>query len=316
MNKIIIGPILICAGIILFSRCFRKLQQKRLIEDIPTSSIRGLAMGLAEITGQARYHTILHSPLTQTNCVYWKYTIEKHVKRNNSSRWEKIAGGDSSLSPFYVEDHTGKILVLPEGAENIMNADFRHETGPLGTLPANLEKFLMTAGVPYKSLLGIKHRLRFREWVICENDPVYVLGHTRKSSRFIPELQSRVNKNLMAMQSDPAMRSRIDFNRDGRVSEEELKIAGKRIEKALLEKMVQSGETGDVLDVAIAAGPHGETFILSDRSQKELTRALSVQFTWQLLLGAVLAVIGLYLFLDQLSVFDLLSESGLTGKGD
>ncbi|MDI6735416.1 MAG: hypothetical protein QME42_04345 [bacterium] len=67
---ILIGPGLFFYG-------FFKLKKKRLIEDIPTSKIRSVAMGFAEIKGKARQKIPLKSPLTSADCVYYKFLVEK-----------------------------------------------------------------------------------------------------------------------------------------------------------------------------------------------------------------------------------------------
>ena len=63
-------------GVWSFFRGFKRLRRKRLIENIPTSTIRGLAMGLVELYGEARTKTPLKSPLTKADCVLYMYKIE------------------------------------------------------------------------------------------------------------------------------------------------------------------------------------------------------------------------------------------------
>ena len=59
------------AGLFLFWKGFSWLKQKRLIENIPTSKIRSIAMGLVEIYGEVvpTQEKILKSPFTNKDCV-------------------------------------------------------------------------------------------------------------------------------------------------------------------------------------------------------------------------------------------------------
>ena len=60
-------------GVFLFYQGFKWMRQKQLIESTPTSKIRSLAMGLAEIFGEAipSEGKILKSPFSDKDCVYF-----------------------------------------------------------------------------------------------------------------------------------------------------------------------------------------------------------------------------------------------------
>src|SRR6266850_1731006 len=93
------------AGLIVYG--FKVLREERLIADTPTSRVRSVAMGVAELAGIARQKLPLVSPLTGAGCVYYRY----------------------------LEDETGRILVDPEGGETILNRAYREtkrEGGWLG----------------------------------------------------------------------------------------------------------------------------------------------------------------------------------------
>ena len=83
-NPNIFTPIVgLVIGIILFITGLKWFGYKRLIENIPTSKIRSIAMGLVEIFGKvvALENNLLHSPFSNTDCVYYNYKIERWVKR-------------------------------------------------------------------------------------------------------------------------------------------------------------------------------------------------------------------------------------------
>jgi hypothetical protein len=74
---LVIGPYL-------FYRGFRLLQRKRLILDIPRSTVRAAAMGGVEVSGKAVGPYTLVSPLSQRDCLYYRVVIR--VLRKSSSQ--------------------------------------------------------------------------------------------------------------------------------------------------------------------------------------------------------------------------------------
>src|ERR1041384_4277072 len=109
------NTVLYCAagvigGVVLFFWGFFQLRTKRLIEDIPTSTIRGMAPGLVEISGQAVNWKPFKGPFTLQECIYYEYLVEQLVSSRKSSHWETISHGDTKNAPFYVRDDTGTVL--------------------------------------------------------------------------------------------------------------------------------------------------------------------------------------------------------------
>ena len=139
-------------GIFGFFWGFTRLRKKRLIENIPTSTIRGLAMGLVELTGKAKKKIKILSPFTNSDCTFYRYTIERYEKRGKHSSWVTISKGDSCFSPFYLEDETGKVLVSPKGAEFFMSVDYEYTTGWGKSLTENLTQFMEEHNLHYKSV--------------------------------------------------------------------------------------------------------------------------------------------------------------------
>ena len=78
-------------------------QRKRLIESIPTSTIRSLALGLVEISGQAQPEEgLLSTPFSGLPCVFYSYAVEEQVGSEKNARWKTIAKGTSE-QPFFVQ---------------------------------------------------------------------------------------------------------------------------------------------------------------------------------------------------------------------
>ena len=150
-------------------------QRKRLIESIPTSTIRSLALGLVEISGQAQPEEgLLSSPFGGLPCVFYSYAVEERVGSGKKARWETMAKGTSE-QPFFVHDTTGRVLVVPLGAELILPDERTSRSNWLGELPPTTLAGLNRLGISTERWMGSK-TLRCRESFILPEEQVYVLG--------------------------------------------------------------------------------------------------------------------------------------------
>ena len=150
-------------------------RRKRLIESIPTSTIRSLALGLVEISGQAQPEDrLLSSPFRGHPCVFYSYAVEERVGSGKHARWEPIAKGTSE-QPFFVRDTTGRVLVVPFGAELILQEERIVRNDWLGALSPTTVAGLQRLGITTERWLGTK-TLRCRESFIPQDEQVYVLG--------------------------------------------------------------------------------------------------------------------------------------------
>lgn len=99
---------------------FRRL---RLIQDLPTSKIRGAFIGLTELSGTAESEQPLMSHLAGISCVCYKYTVREQWRRTvtetytdaqgrsrtrtrTESGWSTVAGGTEKL-PFFLKTIPG-----------------------------------------------------------------------------------------------------------------------------------------------------------------------------------------------------------------
>jgi hypothetical protein len=150
-------------------------QRKQLIESIPTSTIRSLALGLVEISGQAQPEgSLLSSPFNELPCVFYSYAVEEHVGSGKQARWETIAKGTSE-QPFFVSDITGQVLVVPLGAELILPDERTSRSNWMGELPPSTTTGLNRLGISTERWTGSR-TLRCRESFILPDEQVYVLG--------------------------------------------------------------------------------------------------------------------------------------------
>jgi hypothetical protein len=162
-------------GIGLVWRGWSAQQRKRLIESIPTSPIRSLALGLVEINGRAEPEAdLLTSPFGGLPCVFYSYMVEEQVRSGKNTRWKTIASGTSE-QPFFVRDATGRVLVVPLGANLILPDERVSRTNWLGELPPRASDGLTQLGIQSTSWMGTK-TLRCRESFILPDESIYVMG--------------------------------------------------------------------------------------------------------------------------------------------
>ncbi|MBL7197631.1 MAG: hypothetical protein ISS47_05990 [Candidatus Omnitrophica bacterium] len=289
-------------GIWSFFWGFKRLRRKKMIENIPTSTVRSLAMGLTELIGKAKKPDPIKSLITKTECVFYRYTVERYQSSGKSGRWVTVAKSDSGDCTFLLNDGTGNVAVLPKGAEFIMPVDYEFRTGLGRPLPADLQVFLDSINVRYKALIG-NYAMRFKEWYIRPNEDIYVLGTARKVRDSLNTNKKRLMERIEALKNDPKKMAQVDANKDGNISMEEWGAAVARIEQDLLEQELKSSQTDELADVVIGKGDTEKTFIISDHSQKELTKKLAAQSLLGVFGGAALTLAMLWYLLLRLNIF-------------
>lgn len=281
-----------CFGIFSFFKGFMTLRRKRLIESTPTSTVRGFAMGLVELTGKAKKTKAIKSPFTGVECVFYRYTVERYESSGRSSRWVIIGEGNSNYCPFWLDDGTGKIMVFPEGAELVMPLDYEF-TNTIGKpLPDNLIEFMESNGLKYKTIFG-DFSLRFKEWFIEPGESVYVLGTTEKTSDSSFMRAEKLLKRLQEIKNNPESIREADSNNDGMISRQEWDAVTAKIERELIQQEIASNTQNDLTDVVINKGDTGQVFIISDRSQSEILKSFSWQCFGGVFGGAALSVAAL-----------------------
>lgn len=154
LTGVIFGPVL-------FLRGFGLLQRKRLILDVPRSSIRGAALGSVEISGKATGPYTLVAPLSKSDCLYYRITLHSHSKKDFSKKMRELS------VPLYVDDGTGKVMVYPAHCElQIEASDQSDEYGEAAVVLGGDD----TEGAEF-----------VREYCIRPGDQLYVLGSLQEN---------------------------------------------------------------------------------------------------------------------------------------
>lgn len=164
----------IFGGVYVFYLGFQMLQRKRLIENIPTSTVRGAAMGLVEVNGLATGPYTIPAPITGIPSYYYRSVAWQLKRSGKNEQWEKVAD-ESQHVPFYIDDNTGTLLVDPQGAEMDIHRDFSELysnsvfSGNLG-VPSNVGDFLARYGV------DCDKKTKVEEFCIKPKNALFVLG--------------------------------------------------------------------------------------------------------------------------------------------
>lgn len=159
------GTLGVCIGVYLFFRGFILLRRKRLLLDMPISTVRAAALGPVQISGQAVGPYTLVAPLSACDCYYFRLVttyLDKTVRTRSVEE----------CTPLFVDDGTGVVMVDPAGAE--LRLPFQAALPP-AAFPAYLRHFLAQRGVSTDDLVKIE------EFCIRPQDKLVVLGTLREN---------------------------------------------------------------------------------------------------------------------------------------
>lgn len=138
---------ILITSIATFISGFKELKRQQVSESLPTSQVSSMAMGLVELKGKAKPIERKESPITGKKCSGYQLIVEQYVSSGRSGHWQVISK-TNELPVFYLEDETGKVPIDPEGAEMLIDPEFRQKTKDLRELPEPAQDFLREGGVP------------------------------------------------------------------------------------------------------------------------------------------------------------------------
>ena len=242
-----------------FFASFRYLRHARLMEDIPTSRVRSAPQGYVELSGIAKLMDgpPIACPLSGIHCLWWRFTVEKHVRSNKRSYWKNIETGTSE-DLFYLEDPTGRCVIDPDGARVIHSRKrvwHGHSPRP-------------DRGPDVSSMGG---SYRYTEYLVMQDDPLYALGEFRSDrGPSVREQRQQAVRDLIAQwKADPEKMKIFDVNRDGNIDTKEWRAAHKAAEAQV--RRSQIGEApSDAIHIMARPKDHGYPYILSTQDQGQL----------------------------------------------
>jgi len=273
-------------GVALLVMGFTLLRRKRVLENVPESRIRSVAMGFAELEGIAQKKCELAAPYSGIPCVYYRYLVEQERSTGRGGRtWETVERGESS-EPFYLHDPTGTILVDPTGAQATLKQSYR-----------NIER---EGG-------WLSNRKRYTEWWIVQGQKMFVAGTVRRLRDLAQERRVSLNDRLRALKHDAGRMKTFDTDHDGQIDTEEWGNAVRAVQEDLAREQVAPQEATKPEDeVVIGKGSDETTFVLADRGEKSLVGLLSLESGAALAGGAGLVLVFLV---------SLLARAGLLKGG-
>jgi hypothetical protein len=274
------------------------MQRRRILEcnTIHCTKVGTMAAGTVELRGIAKpYTALIKAPFTGTECVFYRYLVERKDSGENA-RWVE-ALKYSSTNLFYFNDDTGRVMVSPGSAEiHLKHPSFIFTSQPssdgYGEIPASLIDFLDTHGVRYKSSSG-KCQLRFTEWVINSSVYLYVIGTAVRYEDFASDRESEMKRLLSELKNSPEQMKGLDVNNDGHLSVTEWDAGVDAIKrKVMQEEYAKGGVAGHEVDFVIKAW-NGEEFTISEKSKEDLQRPALMKAATAIALGLVIILAGI-----------------------
>ena len=131
-------------------RGFQLLARKRSFACAPICKISRAPAGLVEVSGFAVGGHTLEAPITGRACYLYRTIAWERRGSGGGSDWHKVAEESMQL-PFFLDDHTGQVLVKPDGIELELHHEYREEFEgeqfANDGVPASVLEFLQRQGV-------------------------------------------------------------------------------------------------------------------------------------------------------------------------
>jgi len=188
-------------SLVCFFVAIRSLRRRRLHLDVPTSKAKGVFLGLNEIKGTSRAGQPLRSRMAAQPCVWYEWSVEEKWERKvtktdaegkttteTESGWKTVARGGESVA-FDLEDGTGRIRIVPEGADidGVRALDER----------CGRSDPLYFEHAPRTAISSSTHRRRLRETILPIDVDLYVIGTARMRADIVqPEIAQAENAEL------------------------------------------------------------------------------------------------------------------------
>lgn len=289
---------------------FQELKSKRIIQDIPTSSIATGAVGAnVEVKGKIAYdpEQLFRAPLSGKQCAFYAVTIQELHRSKNRETWRTIDKFYSDKG-FLLEDGSGaSARVLVEGATYNRKGglrEFRVHSTQGSDLPPSLYQGLLDHEQDLKSFKLNKtswfssNQYRFLEWCFMPGEPIYVLGYADSGFKSPKKRKLKFKTFLKAkklIESNPQLQDKFDANNDRTLDPEELE-RGAEVMGWQLQSREQTEPAETLLPkTKMVFKKHGSyPFIISNRKESEIEQNLAWTSTFKLIGGPVVTLASLF----------------------
>ena len=292
---------------------FKKLRIRRLVEDTPTSKTRSAAQGFSEFQGYAWTTGPTAKCSLSNDCVYYKISLQKHVKRGKNSTWETVFTR-GLMTNFLILDSTGAVQVDVEGAtlqieKRITSWRDLSEFSKSHLLKETLTGLAVFGFPPVTGLLGLfGPYFRIVEESILLGSPLLVLGEFQshsslaKSAPITPGLLAFYDK----VQTDPRLKigtaaAYFDLNRDGKVEADELRRGLFYLARTLINNPSSSLSATDLKEIplhGVVKKSETNELVVMDCHQSLYTETGNWRSYALFIAGAALILFGIFLVLN------------------
>jgi hypothetical protein len=257
-----------------------------MIENLPTSKARSVAMGLAELEGRAKaLKEPMSSPVRGLPCVWYKVRVTKVVQTGKGKRVEVFLTQEVRV-PFILEDETGRVIVRPDGAD-IVGIDIC-DMWLAGRIepPADVRKFCNLTGVPWRGSAG-NASFRIQEWALLVDTYIYVMGEAGRAADPARDRRALVTARLREWLKSPEKRAALDADGNGVLEPEEWDAARDKVQTEVL--IQDTASVDSAAPEIVISSPRSGYFIIAAGGEQ---RALKAQGYPTVLLTAGLVFFG------------------------
>lgn len=219
------------------------LQRWRSIKDTPTSQVASAAQGYVELIGRGKAleGLPLVSPLTGLPCLWYHYSVEE---KDSDGKWQHQRSETSDLS-FIIRDASGECLVDPEGAEVLSIRKDSWEKGDQ----------------------------RYTQWLLLEQEKIYVLGQFATHSSLVLELDRNADMGALLAEwkkDHPQILKRFDLDANGELSLKEWELARSAARREI---ETRHREIRSAPDLHVMHYPQdGRLYLISNMDPEKLAR--------------------------------------------
>lgn len=181
---IVAGFIMLFLVIMIFSFFFSKdARTKRALASKERASIKDVEEGHeVKIAGRLAYaEEPLIAPLSGRPCACWEVVVEEYKSSGKSGSWREIIRDQECLT-FFIEDDSGKALVVDQVPRVAIDKDSHHRSGTFNDATEELSAFLHEHGHESVGMFGFNRRMRYKEGVLEEGEEVAVMGLARREA--------------------------------------------------------------------------------------------------------------------------------------
>ncbi len=252
---------LLGVGVYYIYNFFIGLKFKMYIEDIPTSKIESISIGLREVKGKILKRNAIPSPISGIECVFFRYyKYKKYINSDGKQERRLIEIGEYLPKNFYIEEN-GNIIEV-----NTNNATFNL------SIKSKIHR-------PYYSTdsVYIEKNVYYVEEILPVFSNVYIMGTVD-----IQDTKEAFSRFLKARKYDKEYMKQFDRDGNNEIDADEWDQAKLQIEREF-EQIQNNKKQSELLQIRYTEDDR--ILYISDRSEKEIIKRLNIYILLLFLFG-------------------------------